>query len=64
MNLDDVNSAFRGGQYRIGAPGAQRLIGRKSASLPDDEERHVATRDIRPGIDVICIADDSLRQKD
>ncbi len=62
LALDDTNSAFRGAQYVIGEPGAPRLIGRKLASLPDDEERHVATRSIRPGIDVICIADESLRE--
>jgi len=61
MNLGDANSAFRGGQHVIGAPGDPRLIGRRSALLPDDEERHVATRDIRPGIDVICVVDESLR---
>ena len=61
MNLDEPNSAFRGKQYVIGEPANQRLIGRRNAVLPDDEERHVATRDIRPGIDVICISDASLR---
>ncbi len=61
MKLGDANSAFRGAQYVIGEPGDQRLIGRRRASLPDDEERHAATRDIRPGIDVICIVDASLR---
>ncbi len=30
--------------------------------MPDDEERHLSTRDIRPGIDVICIVDDALRR--
>ncbi len=62
LGLNDANSAFRGGQYRIGAPGDERLIGRRQASLPDDEERHVATRDIRPGVDVICLVDTSLRE--
>jgi len=62
MKLDDANGAFRGAQYVIGEAGDQRLIGRRSALLPDDEERHMATRDIRPGIDVICIVDASLRR--
>ena len=61
LKLGDANSAFRGAQYVIGKPGNQRLIGRRRASLPDDEERHVATRDVRPGIDAICIVDASLR---
>ena len=63
MNLDEANSAFRGKQYVIGEPANQRLIGRRNAVLPDDEARHVTTRDIRPGIDVICVVDASLRQK-
>lgn len=62
LKLGEANSAFRGAQYVIGEPGDQRLIGRRRASLPDDEERHVATRDIRPGIDVICIVDESLQR--
>lgn len=62
MKLDETNSAFRGAQYVIGEPGVPRLIGRRRALLPDDEERHVATRSIRPGIDVICIADESLQE--
>lgn len=62
MKLDDANSAFRGAQYVIGEAGDQRLIGRRSALLPDDEEHHVATRDVRPGIDVICIVDAPLRR--
>ena len=62
MKLDDANSAFRGAQYVIGEPANRRLIGRRSALLPDDEEHHVATREIQPGIDVICIVDASLRQ--
>ena len=61
LKLGDANSAFRGAQHVIGEPGNQRLIGRRRVSLPDDEERHVATRDVRPGIDVICIVDASLR---
>ena len=62
MQLDDANSTFRGAQHVIGEPANPRLIGRRTASLPDDEERHVATRDVRPGIDVICIVDASLRR--
>ena len=60
--LGDANSTFRGAQHVIGVPGDGRLIGRRGASLPDDEERHVATRDIRPGIDVICIIDSPLQR--
>lgn len=61
MNLDEANSAFRGKQNVFGEPANQRLIGRRNAAPPDDETRSVATRDIRPGIDVICIVDESLR---
>ena len=61
MDLGNENSAFRGGMAVIGAPGDERLIGRRSQGLPDDEERHAATRDIRPGVDIICIVDSALQ---
>jgi CRISPR-associated endonuclease/helicase Cas3 len=59
LKLGETNSAFRGAQHVLGEPGDQRLIGRRRASLPDDEERHVATRDFRPGIDLICLSDEA-----
>ena len=62
MDLGNANSAFRSKQYVIGAPGDKRLIGQHGARLPDDEERHVATRDIRPGVDIICITDPHLQR--
>ena len=60
--LGDANSAFRGAQYVIGAPSNKMLIGHHGAGLPDDEERLVATRDIRPGVDIICITDPQLQR--
>ena len=57
MGLNDRNSAFRGTQFVIGKPSNKRLIGGYSAGLSDDEERSIATRNIRPGIDIICVMD-------
>ena len=62
LGLNDARSAFRGGQDVIGEPSNERLIGRSGARLPDDEERHIATRDIRPGIDLICLTDADMRE--
>lgn len=62
LGLNDARSAFRGGQHVIGAPSYERLIGRHGERLPDDEERYVATRDIRPGIDLICLTDANMRE--
>lgn len=61
LGLDNANSAFRGTRYVIGQPAHQRLIGRYSAELTDDEERNIATRNIRPGLDIICVTDEQLR---
>ena len=60
LGLGNANSAFRGGQYVIGKPQKKRLIGRYSAELTDDEERNIATRDISPGLDIICVIDERL----
>ncbi len=62
LSLHQTNSKFRGGQHVIGGPSDELLIGRWSAGLPDDEEKHVATRDIRPGTDIICLVDAELEQ--
>ena len=61
MELGSRNSEFRGAQFVIGEPSSKRLIGRYSARLSDDEELGIKTRNIRPGLDIICIMDeDSL----
>ena len=61
MKLGNRNSEFRGAQFVIGEPSSKRLIGRYSARLSDDEERSIKTRNIRPGLGIICIMDeDSL----
>ncbi len=60
MELGSRNSEFRGAQFVIREPSDKRLIGRYSARLSDDE-RSIKTRNIRPGLDIICIMDeDSL----
>jgi len=60
MKLGNRNSEFRGAQFVIREPSNKRLIGRYSARLSDDEERSIKTRNIRPGLDIICIMDEDL----
>ena len=60
MKLGNRNSEFRGAQFVIGEPSSRRLIGRYSAKLSDDEGRSIKTRNIRPGLDIICIMDKDL----
>lgn len=61
MGLKNRRSEFRGAQFVIKEPSNKRLIGRYSARLSDDEARSIKTRNIRPGLDIICIMDeDSL----
>lgn len=60
MKLGNRNSEFRGAQFVIGEPSSRRLIGRYSAKLSDDEGRSIKTRNIRPGLDIICIMDEDL----
>ncbi len=55
--LSFMPMTFRGAQYRIGSPDDERLIGWSSHDLPDDEQSNIATRDIRPGVDIICTGD-------
>ena len=59
MELGNRNSEFRGAQFVIREPSSKRLIGRYSARLSDDE-RSIKTRNIRPGLDIICIMDEDL----
>ncbi len=61
MKLQDTNSVFRGAQYVIGQAADKRLIGRYSAELTDNEERNIATRNIHPGAEIICIINEDLR---
>lgn len=56
MTLRDTGQTFRGTQYCIRAPHDEFLIGTNSLDLPDDE-RNIKTRDMRPGIDIICMRD-------
>ena len=60
MKLGNRNSEFRGTQFVIREPSSKRLIGRYSAKLSDDEGRSIKTRNIRPGLDIICIMDKDL----
>lgn len=60
MKLGNRNSEFRGAQFVIKEPSNKRLIGRYSARLSDDEARSIKTRNIRPGLDIICIMDEDL----
>lgn len=60
LGLNDRRSTFRGQQYLIPAPDDEDLIGSNNAELPDDEHLNIATRDIRAGIDLICLGTDGL----
>jgi CRISPR-associated endonuclease/helicase Cas3 len=57
MDLDAAGSAYRGKEYRIGAPTDEGLIGGFSAGLSDEEDRPT-TREIRPGVDIIAVSHD------
>lgn len=49
---------YRGGLGLIASPDDERLIGGTSLDLPDDADDvsvRIATRDIEPGVDVICL---------
>lgn len=56
MTLSDSGSRFRGIQHLIAEPGDEMLIGSFSERLPDDDDHNITTRDIRPGVDIICMS--------
>ena len=60
MNLGDANSAFRGKQYVIGAPEDEEMIDSNTFRLRDDLKHHVSTRDIMPGVDIVCVINPDL----
>lgn len=55
MIMGENSGQFKGEQYCIGQPDSLFLIGGSTYDLPDDEEHAVTTRDIRPGVDIICM---------
>lgn len=57
MTLHAADEEFRGAQYRISTPASEDLIGKSDVALPDDEHV-ITTRDIRPGVDIICMGSD------
>ncbi|MDL1901995.1 hypothetical protein FBR02_14650 [Anaerolineae bacterium CFX9] len=59
MELNENRSSFRGAQYLIAAPGDDELVSSFNARLPDNDDDHnITTRDIRPGVDIICMSDE------
>lgn len=56
MVADESGQGFRGGQFCIGSPDSRSLVGKSSLDLPDDEQ-HATTRDIGPGVDILCLGD-------
>ncbi len=58
MVMGDNGARFRGEAYRIGAPDDEFLIGGTSLDLSDDEQIRITTRDIRSGIDILCVRTD------
>ncbi len=61
LKLDDKNREFRGAMKRIGKPSDESIVGGDDDKLPDDEALKIHTRDIQPGIDIICLVDESLK---
>lgn len=55
MAMGANGAAFRGKTYRIAAPDDEELVGNSSFDLPDDEQIRITTRDMLPGIDIICL---------
>lgn len=58
MTMGKNGERFRGSMYRIAPPHEDGLIGQSSYDLPDDE-RNISTRDIQPGVDIICMSTDN-----
>ncbi len=63
MELGSANSTFRGAQYVIGEPGDEEMIDSNSFRLKDNLENHVSTRDIKPGVDIICIVNREMESR-
>lgn len=63
MALGDTGARFRGDTYCIATPDSEELIGESTLDLPDDEQRVIATREIRPGVDVVCVRGDPADQR-
>jgi len=55
MTMGNNGAAFRGKTYCIAAPNDEFLVGNTSFDLPDDEQVRISTRDMRPGIDIVCL---------
>jgi len=60
MTMGDNGATFRGETLCIARPDDEMLIGNSSLDLPDDERLPISTRDIRPGIDIVCTGDGNL----
>jgi CRISPR-associated endonuclease/helicase Cas3 len=58
MTMGNNGRAFRGKMYCIGAPDDEFLIGNKGFELSDDDNHNIATRDISPSIDIVCLSQD------
>ena len=54
MTLGEAGNIFRGKKYALGYPDDDSLIGSVGHDLSDDDRLNIRTRDIRPGIDIIC----------
>ncbi|MCC6616042.1 MAG: CRISPR-associated helicase Cas3', partial [Anaerolineae bacterium] len=54
MTTRENGKAFRGSEYRIHAPFDESLIGSWTARMPDDDH-NITTRDLRPGVDIVCM---------
>ncbi len=62
FELGDTNKEYNAKQCVIGIPSDEEMIDSFTRRLRD-EEGHASTRDIRPGVDIICIIDSDLENR-
>ena len=62
LQLDDEKSEADSRNHVIGSPADELLLSNPGARWPDDDTRQALTRDIPPGIDVVCLIDEPLMQ--
>lgn len=58
LALTSNRSVFRSTTHRIAAPSDEMFIGGFTEKLPDDDDHGITTRDIRPGVDIVCVSTD------
>ena len=62
MEQDNASSEFCSRQHVIGPPADELLLSDHGFRWPDEATRQALTRDIPPGIDIVCLIDEPLKQ--